>query len=47
VTGDLALRGAIAIDEASDLSGATSFKLFTYGGALTSTPLTLTSAPVG
>jgi outer membrane autotransporter protein len=47
VTGDLALRGAIAVDEASDLSSATSFKLFTYGGALTSTPLILTAVPVG
>jgi outer membrane autotransporter protein len=47
VTGNLDLDGRLVIDGASNLTGATRYTLLTYGGALTSTPLTLTSAPVG
>ncbi|WP_322883852.1 autotransporter domain-containing protein [Microvirga lotononidis] len=47
VTGNLTLDGRLVIDGASNLTGATRYTLLTYGGALTSTPLTVTSAPVG
>jgi outer membrane autotransporter protein len=47
VTGNLNLDGRLVIDGASNLTGATRYTLLAYGGALTSTPLTLTSTPVG
>ncbi|MCB5175667.1 autotransporter domain-containing protein [Microvirga lenta] len=47
VAGDLALDGRLAIGENSDLSGGTSYKLLSYGGTLTGSPLALTSAPIG
>lgn len=47
IAGDLTLEGRLIIDESSDLSGATSFDLFRYGGTLTNTPLTLADAPIG
>lgn len=47
VTGNLALNGRLTIDGASDLTGATSHTLMTYGGTLASTPLLLASMPVG
>ncbi|MFC4174540.1 autotransporter domain-containing protein [Microvirga sp. GCM10011540] len=47
IAGDLALDGRLAIGENSDLSGGTSYKLLSYGGTLTGSPLALTSAPIG
>ncbi len=47
VTGNLAFNGKLAIDAASNLTGATHYTLLTYGGTLTRTPLLLTSLPVG
>lgn len=47
VARDLTLNGSLTIAENSDLSGATSYDLFRFGGVLTSAPLVLTSAPIG
>ncbi|WP_322883871.1 autotransporter domain-containing protein [Microvirga lotononidis] len=43
----LTLNGYLTVGENSDLSGATSYDLFHYGGMLTSAPLVITSAPIG
>ncbi|WP_195904189.1 autotransporter domain-containing protein [Microvirga lotononidis] len=47
VAGDLSLNGRLTIAESSDLSAATSYDLFHHSGALTNSPLVLTTTPIG